>query len=37
MLAMVLLMRWSGLAIKDAVVLERDRLDERGALFRAPR
>jgi integrase len=31
--ALVLLMRWSGLAIKDAVTLERARLDERGALF----
>ena len=31
--ALVLLMRWSGLAIKDAVTLERVRLDERGALF----
>jgi integrase/recombinase XerD len=29
----VLLMRWCGLAIKDAVTLERARLDERGALF----
>jgi hypothetical protein len=26
-------MRWSGLAIKDAVGLKRDRLDERGVLF----
>jgi integrase len=33
MLALVLLMRWSGLAIKDAVALAHDRLDERGALF----
>ena len=33
MLALVLLMRWSGLAIKDAVALGCDRLDERGALF----
>jgi integrase len=33
MLALVLLMRWSGLAIKDAVGLKRDRLDERGVLF----
>lgn len=31
--ALVLLMRWSGLAIKDAVTLERVRLDERDALF----
>ena len=31
--ALVLLMRWSGLAIKDAGTLERARLDERGALF----
>ena len=31
--ALVLLMRWSGLAIKDAVTLERVRLDEDGALF----
>lgn len=31
--ALVLLMRWSGLAIKDAVTLERARLDERDALF----
>ncbi|HKE31012.1 MAG TPA: hypothetical protein VKD65_04750, partial [Candidatus Angelobacter sp.] len=31
--ALVLLMRWSGLAIKDAVILERRRLDSRGALF----
>jgi integrase len=33
MLALVLLMRWSGLSIKDAEALERGRLDERGALF----
>lgn len=33
MLALVLLMRWSGLAIKDAVGLKRDRLDERGVVF----
>jgi integrase/recombinase XerD len=33
MLALVLLMRWSGLAIKDAVALERDRLDDTGALY----
>jgi integrase len=33
MLALVLLMRWSGLAIKDAVGLKRDRLDECGVLF----
>lgn len=33
MLALVLLMRWSGLAIKDAVGLKRDRLDEHGVLF----
>jgi len=31
--ALVLLMRWSGLAIKDAVTLERSRLDAQGALF----
>lgn len=31
--ALVLLMRWSGLAIKDAVGLRRDCLDNRGALF----
>ena|SRR5215469_8587466 len=31
--ALVLLMRWSGLAIKDAVSLERTRLDEDGCLF----
>jgi integrase len=31
--ALVLLMRWSGLAIKDAVTLERTRIDERGNLF----
>jgi hypothetical protein len=33
MLALVLLMRWSGLAIKDAVGLKCDHLDERGVLF----
>lgn len=33
MLALVSLMRWSGLAIMDAVTLPRHRLDERGALF----
>jgi integrase len=33
MLALVLLMRWSGLAIKDAVGLKRDHLDECGVLF----
>ena len=32
-LALVLLMRWSGLAITDAVMLARDRLDASGALF----
>jgi site-specific recombinase XerD len=31
--ALVLLMRWSGLAIQDAVTLERSRLDAKGALF----
>ncbi len=31
--ALVLLMRWSGLAIQDAVTLERDRLSEDGKLF----
>jgi integrase len=31
--ALVLLMRWSGLAIKDAVGLRRECLDNRGALF----
>jgi integrase len=31
--ALVLLMRWSGLAIKDAVTLNRSRLDDDGALF----
>jgi integrase len=31
--ALVLLMRWSGLAIKDAVTLERARLDDGGAIF----
>jgi integrase len=30
---LVLLMRWSGLAIKDAVTLNRSRLDAEGALF----
>jgi integrase len=33
LLALVLLMRWSGLSIKDAVTLERSRLDDHGALF----
>lgn len=33
MRALVLLMRWSGLSIKDAVMLERRSLDSRGALF----
>lgn len=33
MLALVWLMRLSGLAIKDAVGLTRDRLDEHGVLF----
>jgi integrase len=33
MRALVLLMRWSGLAIKDAVMLERKGLDAHGALF----
>lgn len=31
--ALVLLMRWSGLAIKDAVTLERQRIDADGNLF----
>jgi integrase len=31
--ALVLLMRWSGLAIKDAVTLERPRIDTNGNLF----
>jgi integrase/recombinase XerD len=31
--ALVLLMRWSGLAVKDAVTLERSRLDDDGNLF----
>lgn len=31
--ALILLMRWSGLAIKDAVTLERSRLDDEGNLF----
>ena len=31
--ALVLLMRWSGLAIQDAVTLERERLSEDGKLF----
>jgi integrase len=31
--ALILLMRWSGLAIKDAVTLERTRIDDRGHLF----
>lgn len=31
--ALVLLMRWSGLAIKDAVMLERNRLNEDGSIF----
>ncbi len=31
--ALVLLMRWSGLAIKDAVTLERARLDDDGNVF----
>src|SRR5215472_9380621 len=31
--ALVLLMRWSGLAIKDAVTLERQRLGKDGRLF----
>lgn len=31
--ALILLMRWSGLAIKDAVTLERTRVDEDGNLF----
>jgi integrase len=33
MLALVLLMRWSGLAIKDAVALERNHLDDSGTLY----
>jgi integrase/recombinase XerD len=33
MRALVLLMRWSGLAISDAVGLTKDRLDATGALF----
>lgn len=33
LLALVLLMRWSGLAIKDAVTLERERLGSDGRLF----
>ncbi|HWZ41904.1 MAG TPA: tyrosine-type recombinase/integrase [Candidatus Saccharimonadales bacterium] len=31
--ALVLLMRWSGLAIKDAVMLERNRLSDNGFIF----
>lgn len=31
--ALILLMRWSGVAIKDAVTLERTRIDEDGNLF----
>jgi integrase len=31
--ALVLLMRWSGLSIKDAVTLERMRVDEKGSLL----
>ena len=31
--ALVLLMRWSGLAIKDAVTLERTRIDDSGSVF----
>lgn len=31
--ALVMLMRWSGLSIQDAVTLERDRLSEEGKLF----
>jgi integrase/recombinase XerD len=31
--ALVLLMRWSGLAIKDAVTLERTRVDDDGSVF----
>lgn len=31
--ALILVMRWSGLAIKDAVTLERTRVDEEGNLF----
>ncbi len=31
--ALVLLMRWSGLAIKDAVMLERNRLNDNGFIF----
>jgi integrase/recombinase XerD len=33
MRALILLMRWSGLAIRDAVVLERDKLGTDGKLF----
>jgi integrase/recombinase XerD len=33
LLALILLMRWSGLAIKDAVTLERERLGSDGRLF----
>ena len=33
MRALILLMRWSGLAIRDAVVLERDKLGADGKLF----
>jgi integrase/recombinase XerD len=33
LLALLLLMRWSGLSIKDAVTLERNHLDDHGALF----
>jgi hypothetical protein len=35
LLALLLLMRWSGLSIKDAVTLERNHLDDHGALFLA--
>lgn len=31
--ALILLMRWSGLAIKDAVTLERTRIDDHGNVF----
>jgi integrase len=31
--ALILLMRWSGLAIKDAVTLDRSRIDEHGNVF----
>jgi integrase/recombinase XerD len=31
--ALILLMRWSGLAIKDAIILERKAMDGRGALL----